>query len=437
MMSRAAAPSGKTPRPTGKIPPQPWMTAPETGAVIRALTAAGAEVRFVGGCVRDAIVGRPVGDIDIATTEPPVRVMQLLEAAGIKAIPTGIGHGTVTAVAKSRKFEITTLRRDVETDGRHARVEYIDDWVADARRRDFTINTLSSTPGGDVYDPMGGMNDLGRGLVRFVGIPRERIEEDLLRLLRFFRFQAAYGRPPADAEALAACRIMAPRLAELSGERVRDEFFRILLAPDPADTAVLMRGVGVFEAILPEAGDVGRLRMLTWLEGSALKMDTVAPDVLRRLAALLDPGGGGAGAEAVAGRLRLSNRDADRLAAIAGVPVQVSPDTDPPGLRRALHRLGSDAVRDLSLLAWAGELAVTPRLPAERTRAWRSILEAADAWRPLTFPLGGRDVTDLGVAAGPAVGRLLTAVEAWWEDADYGPDRQACLDKLKSLAGDG
>lgn len=422
--------------PTGKISPQPWMTAPETGAVIRALTAGGGEVRFVGGCVRDSIAGRPVGDIDIATPEPPVRVMELLEAAGIKAIPTGIGHGTVTAIAESRKFEITTLRRDLDTDGRHARVDFIDDWVVDARRRDFTINTLSSTPDGDVYDPLGGLDDLGQGRVRFVGVPKERIEEDLLRLLRFFRFQAAYGRPPADQEALAACRIMAPRLCELSGERVRDEMFRILLAPDPADSAVLMRGIGAFDAILPEAGDVGRLRMLTWLEGTALKMETVAPDALRRLAALLDPGCGGAGAEAVARRLRLSNREADRLAT-AAAPVQVSPDGDAPGLRRTLRRLGAETVRDLSLLAWAGELAVTPRLPAARTGAWRHILETADAWRPLAFPLRGRDVTALGVAPGPAVGRLLAAVEAWWEEGDYGPGREACLEKLKSLIGDG
>ena len=422
--------------PTGKISPQPWMTAPETGAVIRALTAGGGEVRFVGGCVRDSIAGRPVGDIDIATPEPPVRVMELLEAAGIKAIPTGIGHGTVTAIEESRKFEITTLRRDLDTDGRHARVDFIDDWVVDARRRDFTINTLSSTPDGDVYDPLGGLDDLGQGRVRFVGVPKERIEEDLLRLLRFFRFQAAYGRPPADQEALAACRIMAPRLCELSGERVRDEMFRILLAPNPADSAVLMRGIGAFDAILPEAGDVGRLRMLTWLEGTALKMETVAPDALRRLAALLDPGCGGAGAEAVARRLRLSNREADRLAT-AAAPVQVSPDGDAPGLRRTLRRLGAETVRDLSLLAWAGELAVTPRLPAARTGAWRHILETADAWRPLAFPLRGRDVTALGVAPGPAVGRLLAAVEAWWEEGDYGPGREACLEKLKSLIGDG
>ena len=400
-----------------------------------ALAAGGSEARFVGGCVRDAIVQRPVVDIDIATAEPPERVMELLEAAGIKAIPTGIGHGTVSAVVDSRKFEITTLRRDVETDGRHARVEYIDDWVADAQRRDFTINTLSSTPGGDVYDPLGGMDDLGRGQVRFVGIPSMRIEEDLLRLLRFFRFQAAYGRPPVDPDALSACRIMSPRLGELSGERVRDEMFRILLAPDPADTAVLMRGVGVFDALLPEAGDVGRLRMLTWLEGSALNMESVAPDVLRRLSALLDPEAGSAGAEAVAARFRLSNRDAVRLAA-ASEPVQITADTDAPGRVRALQRSGAEGVRDASLLAWAGELALTPRLPAERTSAWRAILEAAEAWTPLAFPLGGRDVTDLGVSPGPTVGRLLAAVEAWWEESDYEPGHNACLEKLKSLIGE-
>ena len=272
----------------------------------------------------------------------------------------------------------------------------------------------------DLYDPWGGRDDLGQGRVRVVGVPKERIEEDLLRLLRFFRFQAAYGRPPADQEALAACRIMAPRLCELSGERVRDEMFRILLAPNPADSAVLMRGIGAFAAILPEPGDVGRLRMPTCLEGTALKRETAAPDAARRLAALLDPGCGGAGAEAVARRLRLSNREADRLAT-AAAPVQVSPDGDAPGLRRTLRRLGAETVRDLSLLAWAGELAVTHRLPAERTGAWRHILEAADAWRPLAFPLRGRDVPAFGVAPGPAVGRCLAAVEAVWGEGASGP----------------
>ncbi len=419
--------------PTGKIAPQPWITAPETVAVVEALAADGAEVRFVGGCVRDAVLQRPVEDIDIATPEPPERVIALLEKAGIKAIPTGIKHGTVTAVVGDARFEITTLRIDVETDGRRAKVAFTDDWTADAARRDFTINALSCTPAGDIYDPTGGLEDLGRGRVRFVGNAEKRIEEDVLRLLRFFRMYAVYGRPPPDTEALAACRALMPGLSRLSGERVRDEMFRILMAPDAADTVVLMRGEGVLEHVLPEAGNVGRLRMLTWLDTHAIKVDSVAPDPVRRLAALLDVDATGAGS--VAGRLRLSNQETERPVRVTPPPHQVTPEMDDHSLRHALNRAGADVVRDLLLLAWAGELAVTPRRRGKRIRAWLDILAAADAWTPVEFPLKGRDVTALGVPAGPRVGALLGAVESWWEDGDYRADRGACLEKLASLAG--
>ncbi|MCH7958052.1 MAG: CCA tRNA nucleotidyltransferase, partial [Proteobacteria bacterium] len=332
---RDASANTSVPEPTGKVAPQPWITAPETVAVVEALAAEGAEVRFVGGCVRDAVLQRPVEDIDIATPEPPERVIALLGKAGIKAIPTGIEHGTVTAVIGEARFEITTLRVDVETDGRRAKVAFTDDWTADAARRDFTINTLSCTLAGDIYDPMGGLDDLGRRRVRFVGNAEKRIEEDVLRLLRFFRMYAVYGRPPPDIEALAACRALAPRLPGLSGERVRDEVFRILMAPDAADTVVLMRGEGVLEQILPEAGDVGRLRLLSWLETSAIKVATVAPDRLRRLAALLDVDAAGAGS--VAARLRLSNPQTERLVKVAPPPHDVTPDVDERFLRRALN----------------------------------------------------------------------------------------------------
>ncbi len=419
--------------PTGKIAPQPWITAPETVAVVEALAADGAEVRFVGGCVRNAVLQRPVEDIDIATPEPPERVIALLEKAGIKAVPTGIKHGTVTAFIGDAHVEITTLRIDVETDGRRAKVAFTDDWTTDAARRDFTINALSCTPGGDIYDPMGGLDDLGRGRVRFVGDAEKRIEEDVLRLLRFFRMYAVYGRPPPDTEALAACRALAPKLSGLSGERVREEMLRILMAPAAADTVVLMQGEGVLEHVLPEAGNVGRLRMLTWLETGAIKVDSVTPDPLRRLAGLLDVDA--AKAQSVAARLRLSNQETDRLVSMAAAPYQVTPEMDERSRRRALHRAGADVVRDLVLLAWAGELAATPRRRAERTRAWLDTLAAADAWTPVEFPLKGRDVTALGVPAGPRVGALLGAVEAWWEDGDYRADRKACLGKLGSLVG--
>ncbi|MHA1597391.1 MAG: CCA tRNA nucleotidyltransferase, partial [Alphaproteobacteria bacterium] len=228
--------------PVGKLEPQPWMTAPQTVAVMTALMADGHEARFVGGCVRDGVLKRPVNDIDIATPETPERVMELMEQAGIKAIPTGIDHGTITVVNPPLHFEVTTLRVDTQSHGRHATVDFTTDWLADARRRDFTINTLSCNIDGDIYDLLGGLDDLGNRWVRFVGVARERIEEDILRLLRYFRFYATFGNPPPDKAALAACRQLAPRLKELSAERVRDELLRILDAPHPADTIVLMNG---------------------------------------------------------------------------------------------------------------------------------------------------------------------------------------------------
>ena len=221
------------------------MTAPATRAVTEALSAEGATVRFVGGCVRDAVLGRDAKDVDIATPDPPETVIALLEAAGLKAVPTGIAHGTVTAVADGTPFEVTTLRHDVETDGRHAKVAFTDDWVADAARRDFTLNALYCDADGALYDPVGGIEDARRGRVRFVGDARARIEEDALRLLRFFRFHAHYGRGEADATALAACRELAPLLANLSGERLRDETLKLLAAPESAPVVALMIDMGV------------------------------------------------------------------------------------------------------------------------------------------------------------------------------------------------
>ena len=419
--------------PTGKIAPGAWMTAPQTQAVFAALTAEKAEVRFVGGCVRDAVCGRSVHDIDIATTAPPERVVELLEKAGLRVVPTGIDHGTVTAITDGRSFEVTSLRVDVETDGRRARVAFTDDWVADAARRDFTINALSSTLDGDIYDPFGGIDDLSRGLVRFVGNARERIEEDVLRLLRYFRFFAHYGRPPADLDALAACRALAPKLSGLSGERVRAEMLRILLAPEPADAIVLMRGERVLDHILPEAGDVGRLRMMGWLESHALKLPSVGPDALRRLASLLS--NDATGAEKVAARWRLSNAETARLTTLAETPRLAFDGLGEDGVRRALRTLGADLVRDLVLLDWAGAAAIDPHQPRARTRAWANTLEAAEAWTSLDFPLKGRDVLALGVAAGPEIGRFLGAAEAWWDAGGCRADRDACLAKLKALAG--
>jgi len=408
------------------------MAAPETRAVVEVLAADGTEVRFVGGCVRDSVARRPVGDIDIATPHPPAIVMTILGNAGIVVLPTGLDHGTVTAVVGKRRFEVTSLRIDVETDGRRARVSFTDDWVADAARRDFTFNALSCTQDGDIYDPFGGLEDLAYGRVRFVGNARARIDEDVLRLLRYFRFYSHYGKPPPDADALAACRALAHRLGELSGERVRSEMFRILSPPNPAGVIVLMRGERVLENILPEAGDVGRLRILNWLETRAMRLENVVADPLRRLAGLLATTADGA--RNVARRLRLSRLQTERLVTLACPDAVIEPGVGDTALRRALQTRGAGIVRDLALLNWAAELAIDPRQPSERNQAWQALLESAGRWRPLGFPLKGRDVLALGVAPGKRVGQLLAAAAAWWEDGDYRADREACLARLKAIA---
>ena len=396
------------------------MTAPATRAVTEALSAEGATVRFVGGCVRDAVLGRDVKDVDIATADPPETVTRLLEAAGLKAVPTGIAHGTVTAVADGTPFEVTTLRHDVETDGRHATVVFTDDWVADAARRDFTLNALYCDADGTLYDPVGGIEDARRGRVRFVGDARARIEEDALRLLRFFRFHAHYGRGEADATALAACRELAPLLANLSGERLRDETLKLLAAPAPAPVVALMIEEGVLGHVLPEVAGVGALAGLCAIEGDAA-------DPLRRLACLLRDGQGGT--ERTAERIRLSKVDTKRLAALATPAVAIAADDSVRVQRRALYRVGRALFVDLVTMAWAAA-------PGD-AGAIRAMLATAAAWEDPALPVKGADVAALGVPVGPEVGRVLTAVEAWWQDGDYRADRAETLERLKALVDAG
>lgn len=416
--------------PPGQIAVQDWMMAPETEAVMAAITAEGDEARFAGGCVRDAVLKRPIKDIDIATTAPPERVIALLERADIQAIPTGIEHGTITAVVNHKPFEITTLRRDVETDGRRATVAYTDDWREDAARRDFTFNAMSLTADGMVYDYFNGLQDLAERVIRFVGVPKQRIAEDYLRILRFFRFIAVYRMRVPGRQALAACRAAAPQLASLSGERVRDELLRILAADHAVEALELMMGEKVLDVILPEADGLGRLRKLIWLETRAMGEDAQYTDALRRLAALMETDG--AGATAVAERLRLSNVQKKRLAAIVEPEWRPAFDTGDDELRRQLRRIPPETMLDLVLLEWAARLAVASKLPHEESAAWRRMVEAAETWLPDEFPLRGRDVLDCGVPQGPLVKELLLAVEAWWEDGGFSADRDACLDRLRT-----
>lgn len=414
--------------PRGKLDPQPWLEAEATQRVIAALRAEGGEIRFIGGCVRDSLAHRPVKDIDIATPDEPETVIRLLKNAGLKAVPTGIEHGTVTAVVDGKPFEITTLRVDVKTDGRHATVAFTDDWIADAGRRDFTFNALSATPEGDVYDYYDGIPDLAHGRVRFIGRAEERVREDYLRILRYFRFHAYYGRSPADVDALAACRKYADRLETLAPERVREELLRTLLAPDPADAMLLMRNERVLEHLLPEATNIGRLRSVVWLATRAIQLEGVEPDAIRHLAALLS--GGAEAAVTVAARLRLSNAETDRLVSISGSTAAVRADLDATGRRRVLHAFGAAHVRDQALLAWAEELAIRPKLPHKETEGWIALLEECAKWQEKHLPITGDDVMARGIPHGPDVGEYLRRVEDWWVAKDFAPDRDACLKKL-------
>jgi len=398
-----------------QIAPQPWMVEPATRAVLGALSAGGVEVRFVGGSVRDALLGRPIGDIDIATPASPERVIDLLEKSGIKVVPTGLAHGTVTAVVPPRHFEITTLRRDVETYGRRARVAFDADWAADAARRDFTINAIFLAPDGRIDDPVGGLADLRARRVRFVGDPATRIAEDLLRLLRYYRFEARFGTGIGDPQARAACRTAAHLLPTLSRERIAQELIKLLDTPDPIAVLRMMQEDGVLAVVLPEAHRLDRLRRLIAIE--------LGPDPLRRLAALIEVDG--EGAVALAARLRFSNAWRDRMQDLSP-PWPLDPQGDVQAQRRALYWLGVERYRDLALLLAAeGEVS--------RSRLFE-LLDLARAWTPPVFPLAGCDVTALGIPAGERVGRLLAAARDWWEASDFTPDRAACLAYLRELA---
>jgi len=364
---------------------EPWIFAPETQAVCAALTAAGYQALFVGGCVRNALLGAEVSDIDISTDARPETVIELAAAAGLKPVPTGIEHGTVTVVAGHVPHEVTTFRRDVETFGRHAVVAYADTAEEDAHRRDFTMNALYATPEGEVVDPLGGLVDLEARRVRFIDDAEERIKEDYLRILRFFRFHAWYGDPEGglDPEGLAACAAFSAGLETLSKERIGAELKKLLSAPDPAPAVAAMAQAGVLAHVLPGA-DARALPVLVHLE----QQEGVAPDGIRRLALL--------GGEDLAGHLRLSRAEARRIAILRD---GLGGADSPAALGYALKE---ETARDMLLLRAA--LFETPLPPC-----WREEIAHGAAQ---VFPLRAADL--MPGLEGPALGARLKELEARW-----------------------
>jgi poly(A) polymerase len=398
-----------------------WLAGGALAALLAALDRDGEEARVVGGAVRNALMGLPPGDIDVATTARPQEVMRRAEAQGFKAVPTGIEHGTVTVVIAGTPFEVTTLREDVETFGRKATVRFGRDWKADAERRDFTINALSVTQDGAVHDYVGGLADLAARRVRFIGDPARRIAEDYLRILRFFRFHAAYGEGPPDAAGLHAVIAARDGLERLSRERVRMELMKLLVTPHAVPTLAVMAEAGLLGTVLGGVPLLASFSNMAKLEAAL----GLAADPVRRLGALAvlvteD-------AERLWQRLRLTNVEHERLAAMGDAWWRVAPAIGAHGARALLYRLG-EFYSDRVLLAWSRSQA------GVADAAWRELADVPATWMPPALPFKAADLVSRGVAKGPGLGAALRAAEDAWIAADFPGDPKAIAAILDGAA---
>jgi poly(A) polymerase len=399
-----------------------WLQSPAISKVFAALANGGAEARVVGGAVRNALIDRPVKDVDIATTALPDDVMRLARDAGLAAHPTGIDHGTITVVADKQPFEVTTLRRDVETDGRHAVVAFTTQWEEDAARRDFTINALYCAADGTLYDPVGGLDDLRNRRVRFIGDAEARIREDFLRILRFFRFSAEYGNGHLDPIGLAAADALKDGLSLLSAERVRAEMLKLLTAPSAVDVLNVMYKAGILQLVIRTRLEPDRLARLAAIEAALGE----PPDPLTRLAALaiIQPGDDAF----LTQQLKLSNAEASRLAVASSGDPGIDPAASASAARAALYRLGPESFRRATRLAWARSGA------SQSDPDWRARALLPDRWKAPMMPFTGSDVLALGITPGPAVGDILQGFESWWIENDFPSDAEQRSKLLKELA---
>ena len=397
-----------------------WLKDGPVARLLSLLDRDGEEARVVGGAVRNALLGLPVAEVDVATTALPDEVMRRVTAAGRKAVPTGIEHGTVTIIIEHQPIEVTTLRQDVETFGRKARVAFGRDWRADAERRDFTINALFASADGTVHDYVGGLADIAARKVHFIGDAQRRIEEDYLRILRFFRFHAFFGEGLPDAAGLLACIRARGGLAILSRERVRIEMLKLLLAPHAAPTLAVMSEAGLLGAVLSGVPLLASFENVAKIEAAC----DMAPDAVRRLGAL------GVlvteDAERLAQRLRLANAEMDRLLALE-MWWRVAPLAGEQAARALLYRLGAQAFTDQVLVAWA-------RSPAGvADAAWRELASLPQRWTAPVFPLKAADFIRRGIAQGPTLGAALRAAETAWIAADF-PAERAALEAIADRA---
>ena len=397
---------------SSRLPNAPWLASGPTSRVLQLLNENGEEARVVGGAVRNALLNIPIGDIDIATTALPDEVIRRAKAAGIKSVPTGIAHGTVTLVVEAQPFEVTTLREDTETFGRKAKVAFGRDWVGDAHRRDFTINALSAGADGVVHDYVGGLDDIAARRVRFIGDAGQRIAEDYLRILRFFRIHAAFGAGEVDRAGYLACIAGRAGLATLSAERMRMEMLKFLVADGATGAVTAMADGGL---LLPIFGGIAYVGPFAAMSAAELMLG-LKPDPIRRLAALAvavteD-------AKRVAGRLRLSNAETKALDSMGHRWWRLA-GADEARARRLLYRLGEDNYRNRLMLAWARAGGDTDAAP------WRDLATLPQRWSAPKFPLKASDFLARGIAEGPALGHVLTLGEDAWLAADFPLDDAA------------
>ena len=382
-----------------------WLRDHRLQSLLALLNDGGGEARVAGGAVRNALLGVAVADVDVATTVPPQEVVRRCVRSGFAVHPTGIDHGTVTVVVHHMPFEVTTLRRDVTTDGRRATVAFTGEWAEDAARRDFTMNAIYCDATGKIHDFTNGYGDILRRRVRFVGTPSQRIREDYLRILRFFRFHAHYGKGAPDPQGLAACTRLRTGLDGLSAERIRQELLKLLVAPRAVATLKIMHKAGVLRHVVDAAPE---WRVLNRLPPDAiLRLSVLA----RETASLQD-------------HLRLSNEQAKRLQAIAEAPL-LSPDFRDTERRRILYHIGPQAWRDAVCLCWARS-----RAPLDDP-AWQALADLPDGWPIPKFPVTGRDLQAAGFSAGPGLGEALRKLEDWWIASDFKPAREDLLARAK------
>ena len=386
---------------------EPWLQARQLREVMSALTAAGGEVRVAGGAVRNALLGVPVADVDLATTLPPDEVMYICKKVGFGVHPTGLAHGTITVVNHGVPFEVTTLRRDVATDGRRAVVSYTTNFEEDAQRRDFTMNAMYCDGDGKIYDFTNGYEDIVKRRVRFVGDASQRIREDYLRILRFFRFQARYGSPRMHGNGLEACVQLRAGLARLSAERVHSELLKILEAPQALRVLKVMAKRGILKVILPHTEE---WRVLSRLPGDG---------ILRLFVLSKEP-------MALQQALHLSNSEAARLVRLVDAP-NVTPRLLPQEQRRMVYQLGAAPFKDAVRLSWARSRA------AMQDGRWAELLRLPDEWPAPVFPVTGADLKLIGMPSGPDMGRMLTELEDWWLASDFKPDKDQLLEKAKQM----